>query len=134
MTFALVELSKHGDSRGSLVALECNKDFPFSAERVYYIYGTHPEASRGFHAHYNLKQLLICVVGQCTIVLDDGAKRVDVLLNTPTQGLLIDGFFWREMHNFSSDAILLVLASELYSPDDYIRDYSLFKQLASASQ
>lgn len=120
-----------GDDRGSLVALEAHKTIPFDVKRVYYIFGTQPGVSRGFHAHRALKQVAVCVTGQCRMVLDDGKRRDEVWLDAPTKGLLIGNLVWREMHDFSSDCVLLVLASEHYSEADYIRSYEEFKQALS---
>jgi dTDP-4-dehydrorhamnose 3,5-epimerase-like enzyme len=121
-----------GDDRGSLVALEANRTIPFDVKRVYYIFGTQPGVSRGFHAHRALKQVAVCVTGKCRMVLDDGQRREEVLLDSPTKGLLIGDLVWREMHDFSPDCVLLVLASEHYSETDYIRSYEEFKQALSS--
>tara|TARA_A100001035_G_C27459523_1_gene353906 strand:+ start:53 stop:454 length:402 start_codon:yes stop_codon:yes gene_type:complete len=115
-----------GDDRGSLVALESFKTIPFEIKRVYYIFGTKADVSRGFHAHRSIKQVMVCVRGSCNIILDNGLKREEVLLNSPTKGLLIEDLIWREMHNFSPDCVLIVLASEYYNEDDYIRNYEEF--------
>jgi dTDP-4-dehydrorhamnose 3,5-epimerase-like enzyme len=120
-----------GDERGSLVALEAHKTVPFDVKRVYYIFGTKPGVSRGFHAHRALQQVSVCVTGKCRMVLDDGLRREEVWLDSPTKGLLIGDLVWREMHDFSPDCVLLVLASEHYAETDYIRSYDDFKQLAS---
>lgn len=120
-----------GDDRGSLVALEAQKTVPFDVKRVYYIFGTQQGVSRGFHAHKNLKQVAVCVTGKCKMVLDDGKKREEVWLDSPTTGLIIEDLTWREMHNFSEDCVLLVLASEHYDESDYIRDYDEFKKVAN---
>jgi dTDP-4-dehydrorhamnose 3,5-epimerase-like enzyme len=117
-----------GDDRGSLVALEAHKTVPFDIKRAYYIFGTKPQVSRGFHAHRALKQVAVCVTGKCRLVLDDGQCREEVWLDSPTKGLLIGNFMWREMHDFSSDCVLLVLASEHYDEADYIRTYDDFKR------
>lgn len=117
-----------GDERGSLVALEAHKTVPFEVKRVYYIFGTRPSVSRGFHAHRALQQVAVCVTGKCRMVLDDGAQREEIWLDSPTKGLLIGNFVWREMHDFSSDCVLLVLASEHYDDADYIRSYDEFKR------
>lgn len=122
----LVELPPLGDERGSLVAIEANKHIPFDVKRVYYIFGTQPGVSRGFHAHKKLQQLAVCVTGKCRMVLDDGINKESVWLDSPTKGLLIGNNLWREMHEFSDDCVLLVLASEHYDESDYIRDYSEF--------
>lgn len=115
-----------GDSRGSLIALEANKDIPFEIRRVYYIFDTKEGVVRGHHAHKTLEQVLICVSGSCTIVLDDGKERTEVLLDKPNMGLYIGPNMWHEMKDFSSGAVLLVLASDFYNETDYIRDYSEF--------
>lgn len=122
----LIDFSPLGDDRGSLVALEAEKTVPFSIKRVYYIFGTKEGVSRGFHAHKQLKQVVVCVTGKCRMVLDDGKIREDVWLDSPTKGLLIGDLVWREMHDFSEDCVLLVLASEHYDEADYIRNYDEF--------
>ena len=116
----------HGDDRGQLVAVEEGNDIPFKVRRVYYLYDTVEGVRRGYHAHKNLQQVLICVHGSCKILLDDGETKEVVELNRPEEGLYIANNIWREMFHFSSDAVLLVLASELYDEADYIRDYSDF--------
>ncbi len=121
-----VDFPALGDERGSLVALEAEKTVPFKIKRVYYIFGTQIEASRGFHAHHNLQQVAICVTGKCRMVLDDGEQRQEAWLDSPTKGLIVGDLVWREMHNFSHDCVLLVLASEHYDENDYIRDYDEF--------
>jgi len=123
----LIDFPVLGDGRGDLVALEANCHIPFEIKRVYYIYGTAQGVARGFHAHKALKQVAICLKGYCRFVLDDGSERVEVLLNNPAQGLLIESFMWREMYDFSEDCVLMVLADQLYDESDYIRDYGLFK-------
>ena len=115
-----------GDERGSLVALEGRKTVPFAIQRVYYIFGTKAGVARGFHAHHNLKQVAVCVTGKCRMILDDGKNREEAWLDSPTKGLLIGDLIWREMHDFSEDCVLLVLASEHYDEADYIRDYDVF--------
>ncbi|MDD9894108.1 MAG: FdtA/QdtA family cupin domain-containing protein [Gammaproteobacteria bacterium] len=122
-----VDLQWHGDNRGSLVALESHKNIPFSIERVYYLFNTKEGVSRGFHAHRELKQLLIPVSGKCRIRLDNGTESEDVWLDNPQQGLLLDAMLWREMHDFSEDCVLLVLANTHYDESDYIRDYQAFQ-------
>ncbi|NIF83316.1 WxcM-like domain-containing protein [Comamonas sp. Tr-654] len=115
-----------GDDRGSLVALEGKKTVPFAIQRVYYLFGTKSGVSRGFHAHKKLQQVAVCVTGRCRMVLDDGKEREEVWLDSPTTGLLIGNMIWREMHDFSPDCVLLVLASEHYDEADYIRNYEDF--------
>lgn len=121
-----VDLIVRGDDRGSLVAIEVESQFGFAAARVYYIFGTSPGVGRGCHAHFELRQLAVCVSGACTMVIDDGADRASVRLDRPDQGLLIGPMIWREMRDFSDDCVLLVLASLAYDEGDYIRDYDQF--------
>ena len=119
----------HGDNRGQLVAIETLKDIPFEVKRVYYIYDTLPGVRRGFHAHRELEQILICVHGSCKIHLDNGTDTSEVLLDKPNEGLYISNDMWREMYDFSEGAVLLVLASEYYDEKDYIRNYDDFIKL-----
>ncbi|MCL6326495.1 MULTISPECIES: sugar 3,4-ketoisomerase [Pectobacterium] len=126
MKIDLIQLQTHGDERGSLVALEKEKNIPFEIKRVYYIFNTQENVRRGFHAHKDLKQALIAVRGSCRFLLDDGKEKVNILLDTPSQALLIESFIWHEMYDFSEDCVLLALASELYKESDYIRSYDEF--------
>ena len=126
MNIEKVDLVSHGDSRGQLVAIEEYDEIPFKIKRVYYIYDTNSDVTRGCHAHRTLKQLLVCVSGNCKIRLDDGKESQIVLLDKPNEGILICDTIWREMFDFSKDAVLLVLASEIYDEKDYIRDYQEF--------
>lgn len=120
-----------GDERGSLVALESYKTVPFEIKRVYYIFDTKKGVSRGFHAHRNLEQVAVCVMGSCRFVLDNGQQREQIWLNSSTQGIVIPSLTWREMHDFSPDCVLLVLASEYYDESDYIRDYDEFLKVVN---
>jgi len=127
-----IDFQRLGDQRGSLVAVEIGmmKDIPFDIKRVYYIYHTDKDVSRGYHAHKKLKQVAICVAGKCRMVLNDAMNREEIWLDSPTRGLLIEDMVWREMHDFSEDCVLLVLASEHYDESDYIRDYEDFARQA----
>ena len=127
----IIRFESLGDERGSLVALECNKSVPFDIKRIYYISGTEEGVSRGVHAHRNLKQVAVCVTGSCRFVLDNGREKEEVILEGATNGLLIEDLIWREMHDFSRDCVLLVLASEHYDELDYIRDYDVFIKMGS---
>lgn len=126
MEIKIVEFEEHGDERGTLIALEQMKNIPFEIKRVYYMFDTVKGVRRGFHAHKQLKQILVCVKGNCKILLDDGTKKAEVALDRPNKGLLIESHLWREMFDFSEDAVLMVLASELYDEADYIRNYDDF--------
>lgn len=123
-----IEFPPLGDERGSLVALETHKTIPFDVKRVYYIFGTKFGVSRGFHAHRALKQVMVCVTGKCRMVLDDGLNREEVWLDSPTKGIFVSGLVWREMHDFSADCVLLVLADQHFNESDYIRSYEEFKR------
>lgn len=122
----IIDFQQHGDTRGMLVALEENKEIPFRIKRVYYMYDTGTNVRRGYHAHKKLEQILICVHGACTIHLDNGKNVEEVRLDKPYEGLYIANNIWREMYDFTEDAVLMVLASELYDEADYIRDYQQF--------
>ena len=117
-----------GDERGSLISLENNKNIPVKIKRTYYIFNTEKDVSRGFHAHKKLKQLAICLKGSCDFIMDDGKKREKITLTSPDVGLIIDAMQWHEMHNFSEDCIILVLADDVYDESDYIRDYETFQK------
>lgn len=120
----------HGDERGQLVALEELKDIPFHIKRVYYMYDTGKDVTRGYHAHKSLQQILICIHGSCKIRLDNGREKEIVVLDHPNVGLYVSNVMWREMFDFSSDAVLMVLASEFYDENDYIRNYDDFLKYA----
>ena len=124
-----ISFTPHGDARGQLIALESmSAEVPFDVKRVYYIFDTTPGTVRGKHAHKELRQVLICLSGACTIECEmpNGSRSVH-RLDWPDKGLLIEGLVWREMKEFSKDAVLMVLASEHYDEADYIREYQVFK-------
>lgn len=133
MNYKILNFQQHGDERGMLVALEESKEIPFSVKRVYYMYGTTKNGRRGYHAHKKLEQILVCVQGSCTIHIDDGNDVEEIILNKPYEGLYIANNIWREMYKFSKDAVLLVLASELYDENDYIRDYQKYIEMVNNS-
>lgn len=134
MEIKIVKFEEHGDSRGTLIALEQMINVPFEIKRVYYMYNAVPGVRRGFHAHKQLKQILVCVKGSCKILLDDGTDKVEVCLDEPNKGLIIESHLWREMFDFSDDAVLMVLASELYDEADYIRNYDEFIEYVKENQ
>ena len=128
-----LSFSFHGDERGKLIALEAlSEQLPFEVKRMYFIYDTTPGTVRGRHAHRLLKQVLVCVSGACTIECEmpDGTKA-EHRLDWPDKGLLIEGLVWRNMRDFSKDAVLLVLADKHYDESDYIRDYGEFRRIAA---
>lgn len=116
----------YGDERGQLVVLEELKDIPFKIKRVYYIYNIPEESVRGCHAHKSLEQILICIRGNCKIRLNNGTEEKIILLEKPYEGLYISSLIWREVFDFFPDTIVMVLASELYNEQDYIRNYDEF--------
>lgn len=126
MDYKLIDMKVFGDERGKLVSLESNKNIPFEIKRVYYIYDTLPEETRGKHSHKNLEQIIVAIDGACQFVLDDGKTREKVLLNRPDVGLYIGKNMWREMRHFSYGCKLMVLASDYYSEEEYIRNYDDF--------
>lgn len=121
-----VTLKKLRDNRGILIVAEAQKNIPFKIERVYCLLEMQLKP-RGFHAHKNLRQVMICLSGSCKILLDNGeSERTEQLSYKTYDGLLIDKMVWHEMFAFTPDCILLVLASEQYDESDYIRDYNEF--------
>ncbi len=126
MNIRMYPLQWHGDARGKLISIEEKVDVPFAIQRVYYMFDTKEGVVRGRHAHKSLEQLLVCVRGKCTVLLDDGAERESVVLDDPCKGLYIANNMWREMSDFSEDAVLVVFASKHYDESDYIRDYDEF--------
>lgn len=122
----IIDFDLLGDERGFLVALEENKNIPFEIKRVYFLTGMQRDIPRGFHAHKQLEQVAICLAGQCRFILDDGFRKESVVLNEINQGLYIGNMVWREMHEFSENCVLLVIASEHYDEADYIRNYQDF--------
>jgi len=126
----LHRLKVHEDARGKLVAIEGPGDIPFAIGRVYYIVAG-DGSSRGFHAHRTLQQVMMCVHGSCRVVLDDGRARSEYSLDRPDEALAVGPMTWREMHDFSPGAVLLVLASDRFDEDDYIRDYDVFVREAT---
>jgi dTDP-4-dehydrorhamnose 3,5-epimerase-like enzyme len=127
---ALVALTVHGDERGSLVAIEPAGGVPFAIARVYYLYGTAPGVTRGLHAHRRLRQLAVAVRGSCTMLLDDGSRRISMRLDDPATGLLVEPMVWHEMSDFSPDCVLMVVADAPYDEADYIRGHDEFAALA----
>lgn len=124
--FYLHELVRHGDDRGSLVAFENGINVPFDVKRVFYIYDTKDDVSRGSHANRNSKFLLVVISGSCRVKIDDGINQVNILLNKPHQSLFIEKMVWKEMYEFSYNSVLLVLSSEFYNESEYIRNYNEF--------
>ena len=122
----IITLPKIEDSRGNLTFIEDESQIPFAIQRVYYLYDVPAGSERGGHAHIALNQIIIALAGSFDVELDDGKNRKTFSLNRPYEGLYICPGIWRELKNFSSGSVCLVLASNLYSEDDYYRDYNQF--------
>jgi len=122
----LIQIPIFLDMRGSLVAGEVAKQVPFEPRRFFLVYDVSSQRVRGEHAHKECSQFLVCTHGSCSVVVDDGFQRQEIRLNQPSVGILIPPMVWATQYNYSPDAVLLVLASHLYDPQDYIRDYEDF--------
>ena len=126
MNIQIIAIPKIEERRGNLSVIE-NDTVPFEIKRVYYLYDVPAGAERGGHAHKNLQQFLVALSGSFDVVLNDGKEEQRIItLNKPYEGLLINPGIWRELQNFSSGSVCLVVASEVYIEDDYIRDFDEF--------
>ena len=130
----LIHLPKISDPRGNLTFIEGNQHVPFEIKRIYYTYDVPGGSDRGAHAHKQLQQLIIAMSGSFDVVLDDGFEKKRFHLNRSYFGLYVCPMMWRELDNFSSGSVCLVLASELFDPEDYYRDYDLFLTDAKAER
>lgn len=123
----MIELDKHhSDRKGNISVVQNGYTVPFDIKRVYYLYDVPGGESRGAHAHKELNQLIIAASGSFRVTLDDGCVKRSFMLNRPYQGLYVKPGIWRDLDDFSSGAVCLVLASEVYQAEDYIRDYDEF--------
>lgn len=122
----LIQLPKIQDVRGNLSVIESNKEIPFNIQRVYYLYDVPGGSVRGGHAHKKLHQLIVAINGSFDVAIDDGHNKKIYHLNRSHMGLYVCPMIWREIDNFSSGSLCLVMASELFDEADYIRDYSEF--------
>lgn len=125
-----IQFKDNTDRYGHLTPIEGGRDIPFAIRRVYYISGVEEGVRRGFHSHRKLKQILICVHGKVKILVKTPEEEEVITLDSASQGLYIAEMVWREMYDFEDGAVLLVLASDHYSEDDYIRDYKQYEQEA----
>ncbi|MGN7811295.1 sugar 3,4-ketoisomerase [Flavobacterium sp. 22659] len=126
----IISIPKIEERRGNLSVIE-NETIPFDIKRVYYLYDVPTESERGGHAHKDLQQFLVALSGSFDVVLNDGKEEQIITLNKPYEGLLINSGIWRELRNFSSGSICLVVASEVYIEEDYIRDFDEFLEYAN---
>ena len=125
---SIIELDKNHKEKGNLTVVENGKTVPFDVKRCYYLYDVPGGETRGGHSHKELRQLIIAASGSFDVTLDDGNVKQTYRLDRPYQGLLVVPGIWRDLTNFSSGSVCLVLASEVYDEKDYIRDYYKFKQ------
>jgi len=122
----IIELPKVHEKRGKLAVIEKNM-IPFQIKRVYYLYDIPTNAYRGGHSHQKQESFIVALSGSFDVILDDGATRQRIMLNNPDRGLYVPTGVWREIENFSSGSVCLVLASIEFDEDEYIRDYNTFK-------
>lgn len=120
----IINFSESGDERGKLVAIEGNKTIPFDVKRIFYIYGTDQKVIRGQHANKDSEFVLICLSGNCKVRLTDGLNEKTVVLDTPKVGLYIPKMVWKDMYDFSSGSVLLVVTNTYYNKEEYIRDFN----------
>ena len=124
----VVEMEKNHNPAGNITVYQNGSPMPFDVKRIYYLYDVPGGSERGGHAHKELRQLIVAASGSFDVIVDDGRNKKIIQLNRPYYGLLVVPGIWREIVNFSSGAICLVLASEKYAEEDYIRDYSEFRE------
>ena len=129
MDYKIIELPRHLDRRGNLSVVENGINIPFDMKRVFFIYDVPGGESRAGHAHHTLYEFIVAVGGSFSVRVNDGISEEVVLLNKPYQGLMIHPGLWRTLEDFSSGAVALVLASDFYNEEDYIRDYDEFLRL-----
>ena len=123
------------DERGCLVALESGRQVPFEIKRVYYMYNlSNSDQRRGVHAHRELRQVIVPVCGEFTLLLDDGHSKKEIKMDSPAKGVLIDRMIWHELYGFSNGCTVLVLAGDFYDESDYIRDYDEFMKLIQETE
>jgi hypothetical protein len=125
-------LSTVSDHRGSLTFAEVVRHVPFAVELFFLVHGVPEHGVRGEHAHKHTRQFLLCAHGSCEVLVDDGVTRQEIRLDNPATALCIEPMVWAVQHKYSSDAVLLVLASQPYEPGEYIRDYAEFRRLVRA--
>ncbi len=128
----LIDLPKYFEPRGNLSVIEGGVHIPFDIKRVYYLYDVPGGSSRAGHGHIQLQQMIIAMSGSFDIIVDDGYERKQIHMNRSYYGLYVPGMMWRNIENFSSGAVCLVLASTMYDPKDYYHDYDAFVAAAHA--
>jgi len=127
--YKVIDFEIHPDERGKLTSLSSNKEIPFEIKRLYYTWDMPKEAIRGGHAHRNLDEVVICLHGFCDFVLDDGKETLTIHLDQPNKGIYIPAHLWRDFRNFSSDCVVILIASDYFHPEDHVKDYNEFLEL-----
>ncbi len=127
--YRVIDFEIHPDERGKLTSLSSSKEIPFEIKRLYYTWDMPKEAIRGGHAHRNLDEVVICLHGFCDFVLDDGKETLTIHLDRPNKGIYIPAHLWRDFRNFSSDCVVILIASDYFHPEDHIKDYNEFLEL-----
>ena len=127
----IIELPRHHHPNGTIAVVENGGLYPFDVRRVYYLYDVPSDAERGGHSHFSEQRLIIAVSGSFDVTVDDGRRQAVFRLDRPYKALYVPPGIWRVIDNFSSGSVCLALASNLYSEDDYVREYELFKQLTA---
>jgi dTDP-4-dehydrorhamnose 3,5-epimerase-like enzyme len=130
----IIELPKYADPRGNLTVIEGNVNIPFDIKRIYYLYDVPGGTARAGHGHKELEQLIIAMSGSFDVIVDDGGKKKTFHLNRSYQGVYIPKMMWREVENFSSGAVCMVVASRLYDQADYYHDYKDFASQVRAGK
>ncbi|NEN84303.1 sugar 3,4-ketoisomerase [Paenibacillus elgii] len=125
----VIKIKEFEDNRGKLAVLEASTDIPFEIKRIFYIYNTPSNVVRGGHAHFKTRQALIALSGYCTISLDNLKRKTEIELTNPSDILILEPNDWHEMYKFSSDCVLLVMASHYYDAEDYIHSYNKFVEV-----
>lgn len=131
MYYKVYDLVDTGDDKGGLIPFERGMNVPFEVRRTFYIFNTRPGTSRGNHANRNSQFVLVVISGSCNVKIDNGIEQSVVTLNRPNQALWLDKMVWKEMYDFSYNAILLVLSNEKYDENEYIRDYEDYQVVLS---
>lgn len=127
--YSIINFETHPDERGKLCSLSNNKEIPFEIKRIYYTWDMPKEAIRGGHAHKKLDEVMVCLSGSCDFVLDDGNEKITITLDSPNKGLYIKADLWRDFRNFSDNCVVILIASDYYDTNDYIRDYNKYLKL-----
>lgn len=127
--YKVIDFEVHPDERGKLTALSSNREIPFEIKRIYYTWDMPHEAIRGGHAHRDLDEVVVCLHGSCDFVLDNGKETLTIHLDQPNRGLYIPAHLWRDFRNFSSDCVVILIASDYFHPEDHIKDYNEFLEL-----